>query len=191
MIRMLVVDDHAAVRAGLIGLLRREPGLVPIGAVGTVADALSAARNLEPQVALIDFQLPDGDGLTLCRELKLLPRPPRVLIYSAFARPALAVAATLAGADGLIDKGVEVDELFDAIRSVGRGEQALPMLEPEMVTRCTARLDPDDVSIFGMLMSGTTIADVATVLASDEQRVEDRLRAMLRDLLSESPSASG
>jgi DNA-binding NarL/FixJ family response regulator len=191
MIRMLVVDDHAAVRAGLIGLLRREPGLVPLGAVGTVAEALSEARNLEPQVALIDYQLPDGNGLTLCRELKLLPTPPRVLIYSAFARPALAVAATLAAADGLIDKGVEVDDLFDAIRSVGRGERALPALEPEMVSRCTARLDPDDVSIFGMLMSGTSIADVATVLASDEQRVEDRLRAMLGDLLSESPSASG
>ena len=186
MIRLLVVDDHAAVRAGLIGLLRREPGLVPLGAVGSVGEALREARSLEPQVALIDFQLPDGDGLTLCRELKLLPNPPRVVLYSAFARPALAVAATLAGADGLVDKGVEVDDLFDAIRAVGRGEQALPQLEPEMVARCTARLDPDDVSIFGMLMSGTARADVAAVLNSDEQAVEDRLRAMLGDLLSES-----
>ncbi len=186
MIRLLVVDDHAAVRAGLIGLLRREPGLVPLGAVGTVAEALREARSLEPQVALIDFQLPDGDGLTLCRELKLLPKPPRVVLYSAFARPALAVAATLAGADGVVDKGVEVDDLFDAIRAVGRGEQALPQLEPEMVARCTARLDPDDVSIFGMLMSGTTRADVAAVLNSDEQAVEDRLRAMLGAVLSES-----
>jgi DNA-binding NarL/FixJ family response regulator len=185
---MLVVDDHAAVRAGLVGLLRREPGLVPLSAVGTVAEALREARQLEPQVALIDFQLPDGDGLTLCRELKLLPTPPRVVIYSAFARPALAVAATLAGADGLVDKGVEVDDLFDAVRAVGRGERALPALEPEMVARCTARLDPDDVSIFGMLMSGTSIADTAAVLSSDERQVEDRLRAMLGDLLSESAS---
>jgi DNA-binding NarL/FixJ family response regulator len=191
MIRLLVVDDHAAVRAGLIGLLRREPGLVPLGAVGSVEEALREARRLEPQVALIDFQLPDGDGLTLCRELKLLPAPPRVVIYSAFARPALAVAATIAGADGLVDKGVEVDDLFDAIRAVGRGEQALPPLEPEMVTRCTARLDPDDVSIFGMLMSGTPIADVAGVLSTGERQVEDRLRAMLSDLLSESAALRG
>jgi DNA-binding NarL/FixJ family response regulator len=191
MIRLLVVDDHAAVRAGLIGLLRREPGLVPLGAVGSVQEALREARRLEPQVALIDFQLPDGDGLTLCRELKLLPAPPRVVIYSAFARPALAVAATIAGADGLVDKGVEVDDLFDAIRAVGRGEQALPPLEPEMVTRCTARLDPDDVSIFGMLMSGTPIADVAAVLSTGERQVEDRLRAMLSDLLSESAALHG
>ena len=191
MIRLLVVDDHAAVRAGLIGLLRREPGLVPLGAVGSVEEALREARSLEPQVALIDFQLPDGDGLTLCRELKLLPKPPRVVIYSAFARPALAVAATIAGADGLVDKGVEVDDLFDAIRAVGRGEQALPALEPEMVTRCTARLDPDDVPIFGMLMSGTPMADVADVLSSDARAIEDRLRAMLSDLLSESPALRG
>jgi DNA-binding NarL/FixJ family response regulator len=191
MIRLLVVDDHAAVRAGLIGLLRREPGLVPLGAVGSVEEALREARNLEPQVALIDFQLPDGDGLTLCRELKLLPTPPRVVIYSAFARPALAVAATIAGADGLVDKGVEVDALFDAIRAVGRGEQALPALEPEMVTRCTARLDPDDVPIFGMLMSGTPMADVAGVLSSGEREIEDRLRSMLGDLLSESRALGG
>nr|MDP9136048.1 response regulator transcription factor [Actinomycetota bacterium] len=153
--------------------------------------ALREARRLEPRVALIDFQLPDGDGLTLCRDLKLLPAPPRVVIYSAFARPALAVAATIAGADGLVDKGVEVDDLFDAIRAVGRGEQALPPLEPEMVTRCTARLDPDDVSIFGMLMSGTPIADVAEVLSTGERQVEDRLRAMLSDLLSESAALRG
>lgn len=191
MIRLLGVDDHAAVRAGLIGLLRREPGLVPLGAVGSIEEALREARSLEPQVALIDFQLPDGDGLTLCRELKLLPKPPRVVIYSAFARPALAVAATVAGADGLVDKGVEVDALFDAIRAVGRGEQALPSLEPEMIARCTARLDPDDVSIFGMLMSGTALADVASVLSLDRQRVEERLRAMLRDLLSESEALRG
>jgi len=188
MIRLLVVDDHAAVRAGLIGLLRREPGLVPLGAVGSVGEALREARTLEPQVALIDFQLPDGDGLTLCRDLKLLPTPPRVVVYSAFARPALAVAAKLAGADGLVDKGVDVDTLFEAIRSVGRGEQALPSLEPEMIARCTARLDPDDVPIFGMLMSGTSIADTASVLSSDERRIEDRVRAMLTDLLSESPA---
>ena len=179
MIRLLVVDDHAAVRAGLFGLLRREPGLVPLAACGSVGEAL--------REALIDFQLPDGDGLTLCRELKLLPNPPRVVIYSAFARPALAVAATLAGADGLVDKGVEVDDLFDAIRAVGRGEQALPPLEPEMITRCTARLNPDDVSIFGMLMSGTSTADTADVLSTSEQQIEDRLRAMLSDLLADSP----
>jgi len=187
MIRLLVVDDHAAVRAGLFGLLRREPGLVPLAACGSLGEALREARSLEPQVALIDFQLPDGDGLTLCRELKLLPKPPLVVIYSAFARPALAVAATLAGADGLVDKGVEVDDLFDAIRAVGRGEQALPPLEPEMITRCTARLAPDDVSIFGMLMSGTSIGDTAAVLSTGEQQIEDRLRGMLGDLLADSP----
>ncbi|NLT06409.1 MAG: response regulator transcription factor [Solirubrobacterales bacterium] len=186
MIRLLVVDDHAAVRAGLFSLLRREPGLVPLGAVSTVAEALREARSLEPDVALIDFQLPDGDGLQLCRDLKLLPRPPRVVLYSAFARPALAVAAKLAGADGLIDKGVEVDSLFDSIRAVGRGEEVLPPLDPEMISRCTARLEPSDVSIFGMLMAGTSTADAAGVLGSEQREIEDRLRAMLGDLLAES-----
>lgn len=185
MIRTLIVDDHAAVRAGLMSILRREPGLVPLGAVGSAEEALRDARRLEPQVALIDYQLPDGDGLTLCRDLKQLPNPPRVVVYSAFARPALAVAAKLAGAEGMLDKGVEVDDLFDTVRAVGRGETALPPLAPEMISRCTARLAANDVSIFGMVMSGTSIEDIASVIGIGEQEVEDRLRAMLRDLLSE------
>jgi DNA-binding NarL/FixJ family response regulator len=187
MIRILVVDDHTAVRAGLMGLLRREPGLVPLDAVATAAEALREARRLEPQLVLIDYQLPDGDGLTLCRDLKQLPGAPRVVVYSAFARPALAVAAKFAGADGMLDKGVEVDAMFEALRAVARGETALPPLAPEMVSRCTARLDPDDVSIFGMVMSGTALADIASVMAIEEDQVEERIRAMLGDLLSEAP----
>lgn len=191
MIRTLIVDDHAAVRAGLMSILRREPGLVPLGAVGSAEEALRDARRLEPQVALIDYQLPDGDGLTLCRDLKQLPNPPRVVVYSAFARPALAVAAKLAGAEGMLDKGVEVDDLFDTVRAVGRGETALPPLAPEMISRCTARLAADDVSIFGMVMSGTSIEDIASVIGIGEQEVEDRLRAMLRDLLAEAEAGDG
>jgi hypothetical protein len=56
-----------------------------------------------------------------------------------------------------------------------------------MITRCTARLDPNDVSIFGMLMSGTSIADTASVLSTDAQQIEDRLRGMLSDVLADSP----
>lgn len=185
MIRTLIVDDHAAVRAGLMSILRREPGLVPLGAVVNAAEAIREVRRLEPQVALIDYHLPDGDGLTLCRDLKALPVPPRVVVYSAFARPALAVAAKLAGAEGMLDKGIEVDDLFDAVRAVGRGETVLPPLAPEMIARCTARLAPDDVSIFGMVMSGTASDDIASVMAIDEQQLEDRMRAMLSDILSE------
>lgn len=185
MIRTLIVDDHAAVRAGLMSILRREPGLVPLGAVANASEAIRESRRLEPQVALIDYHLPDGDGLTLCRDLKALPTPPRVVVYSAFARPALAVAAKLAGAEGMLDKGIEVDDLFDAVRAVGRGETVLPPLAPEMIARCTARLAPDDVSIFGMVMSGTATADIASVMAIDEQQLEDRMRTMLSDLLSE------
>lgn len=190
MIRILIVDDHAAVRAGLMSLLRREPGLVPLGAVGSAAEALREARQREPLLALIDYQLSDGDGLTLCRELKQLPKPPLVVVYSAFARPALSVAAKLAGAEGMLDKGVEVDDMFDVIRSVSRGETVLPPIAPEMLSRCTARLDPGDVSIFGMVMGGTPVVDVASVMSTDERHVEDRVRAMLGDILSDAAQPS-
>src|SRR5918999_948512 len=94
MIRVLVVDDHPAVRAGLVAMLRSEPGLVPVGAVGSAELARDGT-----DVLLVDYDLPDSDGLTLCWDAKCREDPPAVLVYSAFARPRLTIAATLAGAD--------------------------------------------------------------------------------------------
>ena len=104
MIRILVVDDHPALQAGLWTVLRGEPGLVPIGAVSRPREALGEVARANPDVVLVDYQLPDEDGLVLCQRLKRLPDPPRVLIYSAYASPTLALPAIVAGADGAVNK---------------------------------------------------------------------------------------
>lgn len=182
MIRVLIVDDHPAVRTGLLAVIRGEPGLVPVGAAGTVSEGVAKARHTGCTVAVVDYHLGGEDGLDLCRALKALTPPPRVLIYSSFVSAGLAVPASLAGADGLVDKATPTDELLETIRAVARGRTAMPKLAPELMQASAARLDLDDLPILGMVLEGTPRADIAEVLSMSEEQLERRLSAMLERL---------
>jgi DNA-binding NarL/FixJ family response regulator len=124
MIRVLVVDDHPVVRAGLETVLRAEPGIVPIGAAVGPKDALALVRRAQPDVVLLDARLGPHDGLDVCRELLSEPSPPAVLIISANVDRELDVAARAAGARGAVDKSTDLHALFDAIRLAARPTQA-------------------------------------------------------------------
>jgi DNA-binding NarL/FixJ family response regulator len=189
MIRVLVVDDHPAVRAGLVAMLRSEPGLVPVGAVGSAEEALRELARDGTDVLLVDYDLPDSDGLTLCWDAKCREDPPAVLVYSAFARPRLTIAATLAGADAMLDKGADPDRLFELVRVVARGGRALMRAAPELISRCVAELDPDDIPLFGMAFNRMPVAEIATVAGCDITATQARLRAIIGQLQS-TPAAS-
>ncbi|HYI98208.1 MAG TPA: response regulator transcription factor [Thermoleophilaceae bacterium] len=188
MIRVLVVDDHPAVLAGLLVALRSEPGIVPVAGVASAQEALSELERGDVDVALVDYHLPDDDGLALCQRLKARDRPPRVLVYSAFAGMGLAVPARVAGADGLVDKGVATDTLLDAIRSVWRGIDALPPVSADQLEAATAKLDDEDMPVLAMLAGGTPRKEIAEVLSMDDSELEARLGAMLKRLRRRSPN---
>ena len=179
MIRLLVVDDHAAVRAGLVGLLRSEPGLVPVAAAASSEPGLAAARRERPDVALVDYNLPDVDGLSLCRRLRALPDPPKVIIYSAYETDGLVVPAILAGAQGLVDKAADPDDLFEAIRGVARGTTSMPTARPALLEAAGSRIERRDVPILGMLTQGTPPREIAEVLRLADAELEERLNAMI------------
>jgi DNA-binding NarL/FixJ family response regulator len=189
MIRVLIVDDHAAVRAGLTAILRSEPGLRPVAAVASAGEALRELARAEPDVLLADYDLPDSDGLTLCWEAKALPQPPRVLVYSAFVRPRLTVAATLAGADATLDKSAPPEELVELIRRVARGRGGLPAIPPEAIRRCASELDQRDIPLFGMAMNRMQVAEIAAVAGYDVETTRSRLRALI-GRLQQAPEAS-
>lgn len=182
MTRVVVVDDHPAVRAGLVAVLRSEPGLVPVDAVATPDQALTAAEQRHADVALVDYHLQESDGLVLCRRLKSLRQPPGVLVYSAFAEKGLAIPAIIAGADALVDKAAPTDELFEAIRTVARGATTMPALTPELMAATAARLDTADLPILGMLIDGTPPPEIARVLRFEAAELEGRLTEMLERL---------
>jgi DNA-binding NarL/FixJ family response regulator len=120
MIRVLVVDDHPVLRAGLEAVLRAEPGFRCVGGADCGEAIWTLLRRAKPDVVVLDHRLGTEDGVELCSRIRAEPEPPSVLLYTADPTPALERAALAAGASGLVDKAVDVDVLFDAIRVAGR-----------------------------------------------------------------------
>jgi DNA-binding NarL/FixJ family response regulator len=120
MIRVLVVDDHPVLRAGLEAVLRAEPGFRCVGGAEDGAAMWQLLRRTRPDVVVLDHRLGDEDGVELCRALCCEPIPPSVLLYTADPNPGLEALALEAGAAGLVDKALDVGALFDAIRVAGR-----------------------------------------------------------------------
>lgn len=180
--RVLVVDDHSAVRSGVEALLAGEPGLEPVGTACGAEEALALARERRPDVAIVDFQLGDRDGLSLCRQLKELPEPARVVVYSAYADGPLALAGVIAGADGVVHKSALASELCDTVRAVAAGGTAIPPAAPGAQAVVAARLDPEDLPILAMLLDGTDTDEIARVLGMRPSWLVARRWAMLERL---------
>ena len=189
MIRLVIVDDHPALRAGLSAVLRAEPGLVPLGSATDAAELAPLLNRTRPDVVVLDYHLPGEDGLQICRRLKRLLPAPGVLLYSAYADGSLAIPAVLAGADGLVHKGAPAKELYDAIRSVARGDAVLPPVTREQLDEANGRLDPDDLPILGMLLDGTPAGEIASTLRLDVQAYNERVDQMIGRLRVAIPAA--
>ena len=187
MISIAILDDHPALRAGLGTVIKGEPGLTVVGAVGTVAELRQILAHRSPDVVLVDYHLPEDDGLIVCREIKRAPNAPRVLLYSAYAGGALAVAATLAGADGLVGKGVPARELYDAIRRVARGERVGPPIPVDLVREAAARLNERDRAILGMALGDEPGTEISAVGDLDINTVDDHVERIIRCLRIEVP----
>jgi DNA-binding NarL/FixJ family response regulator len=178
-IRVLIVDDHPALQAGLWSVLRSEPGLRPVGAVDSIGAAVDEARAARADVVLADYRLNRQNGLHLCRRLKCMVELPRVLVYTAHPAPDLAVPALLAGADGVLNKSAPAEDLLEAIRSVAHGRRLFPEVGRDRITAAAATLDPDDLPIFGMMLEETPTAEIAGTLHVPKPEVERRLLDMI------------
>ena len=178
MTRIAIVDPQPAVRAGLVALLRSEPGLVPVGAAGTAEEALELVARTAPDLVLLEPFLGTGDGLQLCRRITA-DDGPRVVAYTDGGDPALEVALRVACADGIVDKQASPNELFEALRAVARGRTALPPVTPGQLRAAAARVESDDLALLAMLVDRTPAADVAETLQLDRRRMARRVERLL------------
>ncbi|GAA2804877.1 response regulator transcription factor [Kitasatospora aburaviensis] len=141
--KVFLLDDHEVVRRGVHDLLDAEPDLQVIGEAATVEQALARVPALRPDVAILDMRLPDGDGVTVCRELR--SRMPELicLILTSFDDEEALLDAIMAGAAGYVLKQISGTDLVSAVRTVASGQS---MLDPGAATRLMARLRGDAVA---------------------------------------------
>ena len=136
-ISVFLLDDHEIVRRGVREMLEAEPDITVIGEAGTVASALARIPALRPAVAVLDVRLPDGDGVTVCREIR--SRMPQVacLMLTSFGDDEALFDAIMAGAAGYVLKQIRGTDLVGAVRTVASGAS---MLDPEAASRVMARM---------------------------------------------------
>ena len=192
MIRVLIVDEHPAVRAGLEAVIDAETDLVPVGAAADTRGTLAAVARCRPDVAVIDIELPGENGLLLCQRLSAsYAGPPRVVLYSGHDPAELALAARLAGAHAVVGKAADVGELLQALRAAGRGLNVLPPVPAVALEQLGARLEAVELPILGMAMNGVPPAEMAAVLRLAEREVAGRLQRIITLLVAGLDGRSG
>ncbi len=190
MIRIVVVDDHPALRAGLHTVLDAEPGFVFVGeSSGAEENVWPVLNRSRPDLVLLDYHLPRGDGLQLCYRIKHDVLAPKVVIFTEYAIPALALPATLARADGLLHKGVGARELFEALRLAHRGDSLLPPIARPTLEESATVLDADDQALVAMLLDGSSEGEVAKTLRATPADIRHRVQRILSVLRLEVPAA--
>ena len=135
-IRLLMVDDHKVVRLGLLTLLAHYPDIEVAGEAGTVAEAVTRAVDLRPDLVLMDVRLPDGNGFEACRQIRMLLPDVRVLFLTSFADEQIVIESIDAGADGYLLKEIDEATLVRAIRDVAGGQS---ILDPAITRRVLER----------------------------------------------------
>jgi DNA-binding NarL/FixJ family response regulator len=136
-ISVFLLDDHEIVRRGVRDLLEAEPDITVVGEAGTAASALARIPALKPDVAVLDIRLPDGDGVTVCREIRA--RMPQVgcLMLTSFTDDEALFDAIMAGAAGYVLKQIRGTDLIGAVRTIASGQS---LLDPEAASRVMRRM---------------------------------------------------
>jgi DNA-binding NarL/FixJ family response regulator len=156
-IRVFLLDDHEVVRRGIKGLLEAEPDIDVVGEAETSESAMDRLKMLQPDVALLDVRLPDGDGVTLCREIRSLLPGVACLMLTAYSDDQALMGAIMAGAAGYVMKQTTGTELVGAVRTVAAGQSTLDAHTAQRVME--------------RLRERTSGPDPAAALSGQEKRV--------------------
>ncbi|MEA2227590.1 MAG: hypothetical protein QOH46_921 [Solirubrobacteraceae bacterium] len=188
MIRVLIADDHGVIRDGLGRLISALPDIELVGVAADGAEAIERAREVEPDVVLMDLDMPKVDGIEATRRV-LADRPgTAVLVLTSFSDRPRILGALEAGACGYLLKDVASDEVAEGIRAAARGESPL---DPRAArTILTARAEPDPMAalsdrereVLGLLLDGLPNKLIARRLEISEKTVKSHLTRIFREI---------
>jgi len=178
-IRLLVVDDHPVVRAGIVGLLAGEPDLEVVGEAGDGAQACDLAAALQPDVVLMDLRMPVMDGTTATERILAATPTIRVVVLTTYETDADILRAVEAGATGYLLKDTPRDDLVAAVRAVAGGET---VLAPSVARRLVAgvrnaaeRLTARELEVLAAVARGGSNAQIGVELFISEATVKTHL----------------
>ena len=190
-IEVLLVDDHEVVRRGLRDLLEDEPDIEVVAEAGSADEAVAVAMHLEPDVAVVDVRLGDGDGVALCRELRSKPNPPQCLVLTAFDDEEAMVGAIMAGAAGYLLKQVRGQDVVNAVREVAAGRSLLdPVTTGHVLDRLRHPTEQDELagltererSVLELIGDGLSNREIAERLFLAEKTVKNYVTSVLAKL---------
>lgn len=188
-IRVFLLDDHEIVRRGVRDLLESNDDLAVVGEAGTAAQALERIPLTRPDVAVLDVQLPDGNGVEVCRDLMSGDDPPACLMLTSFTDDEALLDAVIAGARGYVLKDVRGADIVDSVRRVAGGES---LLDPAAEQRARERLrrgseedarlrdlTPQEHRILALLAEGRTNRQIAEEMYLAEKTVKNYVSNLL------------
>ncbi|MCI4042825.1 response regulator transcription factor [Streptomyces sp. TRM75563] len=194
-IRVFLLDDHEVVRRGVHDLLEDEPDIAVIGEAATAEQALVRVPALRPDVAVLDVRLPDGDGVTVCRELRSAMPDLACLMLTSFDDEEALLDSIMAGAAGYVLKQIQGSDLVTAVRTVARGQS---LLDASATTKLMARLrsgqqpaeEPDllpgltdrEREILDLIGDGLTNRQIGQRLYLAEKTVKNHISRLLAKL---------
>jgi two-component system, NarL family, response regulator len=183
-IRVLLVDDHPVVRAGLNSMLRKQSGLRIIGSLHGGREALEFLANEPADVMLLDLRMPNMDGIDTLRALRKLLSPPKVVILSNFELDEEIFRAVEAGAMAYLGKETSRDEIITAIKAVHAGNTHFPKRIEERLLERKQRdgLSAREIEILELLSKGLTNKTIGQALGISKFTVRNHVNRILEKL---------
>ena len=193
-IRILLADDHRVLRQGMAQALEAQPDMVVVAQADNGLEAVNQAKLHQPDIALLDINMPHMDGVEATKQLKEVSPKTRIIILTMYRHGEYVIEAIKAGANGYLLKEVALEEVLAAVRAVASGES---VMDPAIAGRVLAelrtpqtagsekpanKLSERDIHIQRLLAKGKTNQEIADQLFIAEKTVRNRLTSIYRDL---------
>ena len=183
-IRVLIVDDHFMTRLGLAVPIGQESDMEVVGEVGTVEDAIAAYRKHVPDITIMDYRLPDGDGAEATQGIRSEFPGARILILSAVEKDAPIQKAVGSGVCGFLSKDSSCQDVLEAIRQIHSGGTVFPDSIKESIERTRQRKELSDreISILKLVAAGRSNKEIAHEFRLSESTIKQELGKILKKL---------
>lgn len=189
-ITVFLLDDHEIVRKGVGDLVNAEPDMAVVGEAGGFAEALDVVGRVQPDVAVLDVRLGDGNGIEVCRQIRSDYPSIACLILTSFADDQALIDAAMAGAAGYVLKQIRGNDLIDSIRKVASGIQLLDAAEVRLGMQRLkdsdegrlSELTPQELRIFDLIGEGHSNRQIADELFLAEKTVKNYVSALFAKL---------